>query len=92
MSGDADGDDGLVPIDSGAVWPEDAADVEEAVVANWFVREGGRVDAGDTVCEIQIEKVSIDVPAPASGTLASIEVRDNGEFHRGDALGYVRSG
>ena len=92
MSGDAGGGEGdeLVAIDSDAVWPEDAADVEEAVVANWFVREGARVEAGETVCEIQIEKVSIDVPAPATGTLESVEVRDNGEFRRGDALGYVR--
>ena len=92
MSGDADEGDELVAIDSDVAWPSDAEDVEEAVVANWFASEGARVEAGETVCEIQIEKVSIDVPAPASGTLASIEVRDNGEFHRGDALGYVRSG
>jgi pyruvate/2-oxoglutarate dehydrogenase complex dihydrolipoamide acyltransferase (E2) component len=93
MSGDAGGDedDGLVAIDSDTVWPEDAADVEEAVVANWFAREGARVEAGETVCEIQIEKVSVDVPAPASGVLASIEIPDNGEFGRGDALGYVRA-
>ena len=92
MSGDADGENELVAIDSDAAWPEDAADVEEAVVANWFAREGARIEAGETVCEIQIEKVSIDVPAPASGTLESIAVRDNGEFRRGDALGYIRPG
>jgi pyruvate/2-oxoglutarate dehydrogenase complex dihydrolipoamide acyltransferase (E2) component len=92
MSGDAGGDAELVAIDSDAVWPEDAAEVEEAVVANWFVREGTRVEAGETVCEIQIEKVSIDVPAPATGVLETIEVPDNGEFGRDDALGYVRVG
>lgn len=98
MSGeDADGNedeggDDLVAIDPGAVWPEDAADVEEGVVANWFVREGAGVEAGETICEIQVEKVSVDVPSPATGTLASVEVRDNGTFRRGDALGYVRPG
>ena len=92
MSGGEADEDGLVAIDSNAVWPEDAEDVEEAVVANWFAREGARVEAGETVCEIQIEKVSVDVPAPATGTLASVEVPDNGEFRRGDVLGYVRPG
>jgi pyruvate/2-oxoglutarate dehydrogenase complex dihydrolipoamide acyltransferase (E2) component len=94
MSGEARGDGGedLVPIDSDAVWAADAADVEEAIVANWFAREGASVEAGDTVCEMQIEKVSIDVPAPATGVLEAVEIRDNEEFRRGDALGYVRPG
>jgi len=84
-------DEGLVAIDPDAVWPADAEDVEEAVVANWFVREGSSIEAGDTVCEIQIEKVSIDVPAPVTGVLESVEVGDNQEFRRGDPLGYVRA-
>jgi pyruvate/2-oxoglutarate dehydrogenase complex dihydrolipoamide acyltransferase (E2) component len=76
-------------IDSGAVWPADADDVEEAVVSNWFVREGATVEAGETVCEIQIEKVSVDVPAPATGRLVQRSVPENGEFRRGDVLGRI---
>ena len=78
-----------VDVDSESVWPADADDVDEAVVANWFVREGGRVDAGDTLCEIQIEKVSVDVEAPESGTLAERVVPENGEFRRGDVLARI---
>jgi pyruvate/2-oxoglutarate dehydrogenase complex dihydrolipoamide acyltransferase (E2) component len=76
-------------IDSAAVWPDDAEDVEEAVVSNWFVREGSHVEAGETVCEIQIEKVSVDVPAPESGTLVEQTVAENEEFRRGDVLGRI---
>ena len=75
-----------VEIDSEDVWPEDAEDVDEGIVANWFVREGGRVQDGEALCEIQIEKVSVDVPAPVSGTVAEILVGENEEFRRGDAL------
>jgi len=78
-----------VDVDSESVWPADADDVDEAVVANWFVREGGAVDAGDTLCEIQIEKVSVDVTAPESGTLAERVVSENGEFRRGDVLARI---
>lgn len=81
----------LVTVKSGAVWPADADDVEEAVVANWFVREGAAVDAGDTLCEIQIEKVSVDVPAPAGGELTDRLVPEGGEFRRGDPLARIRS-
>jgi pyruvate/2-oxoglutarate dehydrogenase complex dihydrolipoamide acyltransferase (E2) component len=77
-------------IDSAAVWPEDAMDVEEAVVSNWFVREGGHAEAGATLCEIQIEKVSVDVPMPASGELVERLVEENETFARGDPLARVR--
>ena len=39
-----------VAVDLASAWPEDAEDVDEGVVANWFVREGARVEAGDTLC------------------------------------------
>lgn len=84
-------DDDLVPVDSAAVWPEDAQDVEEAIVANWFVGEGSGVEEGDTIAEIQIEKVSVDVPAPATGELVERLVGETEEFERGDALARIRA-
>ncbi|MFC6716134.1 lipoyl domain-containing protein [Natrialbaceae archaeon GCM10025810] len=75
-------------VDTAAVWPEDAEE-EEGVVANWFAREGSRVEEGDVLCEIQIEKVSVDVPAPATGTLAEILLAEDEEFERGDALAVI---
>ena len=76
-------------VDSATVWPADSMDVEEAVVSNWFVREGGRADEGDTICEIQIEKVSIDVPMPVTGTVVERLVDENDVFARGDPLARV---
>ncbi|WP_338726990.1 lipoyl domain-containing protein [Haladaptatus sp. DJG-WS-42] len=78
-----------VLVDSAAIWPADAMDVDEGVVSNWFVREGATVEAGDTICEIQIEKVSVDVPAPQSGTLVKRLVGENEEFRRGDSLARI---
>jgi len=40
-----------------------------AVLARWLYRDGDCVEAGLTICEIMIEKVSIEVTAPASGVL-----------------------
>jgi len=79
-----------VAVDLASAWPEDAEDVDEGVVANWFVREGATVDAGDTLCEIQIEKVSVDVPAPADGVLEEIVLHENDEFTHDDTLAYLR--
>lgn len=86
MSSDA------VTVDSDAVWPDDSDDVDEAIVATWFAREGKQVAEGETLCEIQIEKVSIDVPAPAAGELTEILVPEGEEFVRGDALARITPG
>ena len=76
-------------VDSAAVWPADA-DADEGVVVNWFAREGSHVDAGEAVCEFQVEKVSVDVPAPVAGELDEIVVGEDDEFRRGDALAWIR--
>ncbi|MFB6155792.1 MAG: lipoyl domain-containing protein [Haloferacaceae archaeon] len=78
-------------VDPSGVWPEDQRDVDGAVVTNWFVREGATVDEGETVCEIQVEKVSVDVPAPAAGTVGEILVDENEEFTRGDAVARIET-
>jgi pyruvate/2-oxoglutarate dehydrogenase complex dihydrolipoamide acyltransferase (E2) component len=78
-----------VEVDSEAVWPADSEDVEEAVVSNWFVREGTQVTEGDTIAEIQIEKVSIDVLVPETGEIAEIVIEEQEEFRRGDVLARI---
>jgi pyruvate/2-oxoglutarate dehydrogenase complex dihydrolipoamide acyltransferase (E2) component len=81
--------DDRVAIDTGEIWPADA-DEEEGYVANWFVREGATVEAGDVLCEIQVEKVSIDVTAPVDGELVEVTLPEDAEFRRGETLGYLR--
>lgn len=78
-----------VAVDSADVWPTDA-DADEAVVVNWFVGEGSHVEAGVDVCEFQVEKVSVDVPAPTTGTVEEIALGENAEFERGAVLAWIR--
>lgn len=51
--------------------PEGIAEDEDAeiVFANWLVDDGAQVDEGETICELMVTKVTIEVPAPASGRL-----------------------
>lgn len=80
-----------IAVEASSVWPEDAADVEEGYLANWFVRPGATVEAGETVCEIQVEKVSVDVPAPADGELTERLVDEGSEFSREETLARIRT-
>lgn len=71
-----------------STWPDDA-DSEEAVVVNWFVREGASVSEGESLCEVQVEKVSVDVFAPADGTVDEIVRGEDDEFTRGDTVAWL---
>ena len=81
--------DDRVAVDTGEIWPADA-DEEEGYVANWFVPAGATVEAGDVLCEIQVEKVSIDVAAPVDGELVEVALPEDAEFRRGATLAYVQ--
>ncbi|MBM7068352.1 2-oxoglutarate dehydrogenase complex dihydrolipoyllysine-residue succinyltransferase [Actibacterium sp. 188UL27-1] len=46
--------------------------VTEATVSTWFKAVGDSVAQDEMLCELETDKVSVEVPAPASGTLVEI--------------------
>ncbi len=46
--------------------------VSEATVATWFKAVGDTVNQDEMLCELETDKVSVEVPAPASGVLSEI--------------------
>jgi 2-oxoglutarate dehydrogenase E2 component (dihydrolipoamide succinyltransferase) len=59
--------------------------VSEATVATWFKKPGDAVAADEMLCELETDKVTVEVPSPAAGTLAEIVVAE-GETVGVDAL------
>lgn len=78
-----------VAVTADGDWESDV-DETEGIVVNWFAREGGTVERGAPIVEIQIEKVSIDLHAPADGTLDEIVSGEDDEFAIGDTLAWIR--
>ncbi len=54
--------------------PALAEDVLEATVTRWLKQVGDRIDAGEPLVEVSIDKVDIEVPADASGYLREIRI------------------
>ena len=50
--------------------------VTEATVSTWFKKVGDAVAQDEMLCELETDKVSVEVPSPASGTLAEIYAAD----------------
>ena len=59
--------------------------VTEATIAKWMVKTGDSVEAEQVLCELETDKVSIEVPAPAAGTIDEIVAKE-GETVGLDAL------
>jgi len=59
--------------------------VTEATVATWFKQPGDAVQADEMLCELETDKVTVEVPAPVSGTLTEI-VAAEGDTVGVDAL------
>ena len=59
--------------------------VTEATVATWFKKPGDAVAVDEMLCELETDKVTVEVPATAAGTLGEI-VAAEGETVGVDAL------
>ncbi len=60
------------------VTPTGGESVTEGTILEWAVKVGDQVKDGDTVVEISTDKVDMELPAPASGTIIEI-LADEGE-------------
>ena len=50
--------------------------VTEATIATWFKKVGETVAADEMLCELETDKVTVEVPAPAAGRLVEIVARE----------------
>ena len=66
--------------------------VTEATVAKWFKAPGDAVAADETLLELETDKVTMEVPAPAAGRLAEILVAEDENVEVGAILGLIDEG
>ena len=66
--------------------------VTEATIARWFKKEGEAVKADEPLVELETDKVTVEVPSPASGVLTSIGVASGATVNVGAILGQIAEG
>jgi 2-oxoglutarate dehydrogenase E2 component (dihydrolipoamide succinyltransferase) len=59
--------------------------VTEATVATWFKQPGDSINMDEMLCELETDKVTVEVPSPAAGVMGSI-VAQEGSVVSMDAL------
>jgi len=66
--------------------------VSEATIGRWFKKPGDPVKADEPVLELETDKVTLEVNAPASGTLGEIVAKDGETVAPGAVLGSIVEG
>jgi 2-oxoglutarate dehydrogenase E2 component (dihydrolipoamide succinyltransferase) len=66
--------------------------VTEATVARWFKKEGEAVKRDEPILELETDKVTVEVPAPADGAIESISVEAGATVQVGTVLGQIAEG
>ena len=66
--------------------------VTEATIGKWFKKAGEAVAVDEPLVELETDKVTIEVPAPAAGVLADIAAKDGDTVAVGAVLGQIKEG
>ncbi len=63
--------------------------VTEATVSTWFKQVGDTVAQDEMLCELETDKVSVEVPAPVAGVLAEITAAEGATVDASAKLGVI---
>src|SRR5512146_2807814 len=66
--------------------------VTEATIGKWFKKPGDAVAVDEPLVELETDKVTIEVPAPAAGVLGEIVANDGETVAVGALLGQISEG
>jgi pyruvate dehydrogenase E2 component (dihydrolipoamide acetyltransferase) len=66
-------------------------DMETGQLASWLKQVGDTVRKGDAIAEVETEKATVDLEAPADGTLVEIVVPDGAEVDVGATLAWLEA-
>src|SRR3990170_4406994 len=66
--------------------------VSEATVGKWFKQPGDAVGVDEPLVELETDKVTLEVPAPAAGVLADMAAKSGDTVAVGALLGQIKEG
>ncbi|WP_018689898.1 2-oxoglutarate dehydrogenase complex dihydrolipoyllysine-residue succinyltransferase [Ahrensia kielensis] len=66
--------------------------VSEATIGKWFKKVGEAFSDGETLVELETDKVTLEVPAPSAGTLSEITAQEGDTVEVDALLGMMEAG
>src|SRR5208283_4434930 len=71
------------------VTPAAGESVTEGTILEWHVKAGDFIKADDTIVEISTDKVDLELPSPASGTVSEILVAEGDTVTVGQVIARI---
>ena len=71
------------------IMPQAGQDLETGMVRHWLKAEGDTVAKGESLVQIETEKIAVDVEAPAAGVLLRIVAPDETEVPIFSTIGII---
>jgi 2-oxoglutarate dehydrogenase E2 component (dihydrolipoamide succinyltransferase) len=72
--------------------PEVGESVTEVYIGDWLKSEGDQVEEGEALVELESEKATFELPAPAAGVLSKILKSSGEEAGVGEVIGHLEKG
>jgi 2-oxoglutarate dehydrogenase E2 component (dihydrolipoamide succinyltransferase) len=69
--------------------PSLSADIEYGIVSEWLKHEGDRVEHGEPIVDVEVDKVTETIDAPVSGKLVEIVALQGDEVKVGGVLAVI---
>ena len=66
-------------------------DMETGRLGAWLKQVGDTVRKGDAIAEVETEKATVDLEAPADGTVVELVVPEGTEVEVGTTLGWLEA-
>mgnify|MGYP001361051872 CR=1 FL=1 len=75
----------LIPV----YMPKFGMTMTHGVITQWHKQEGDRIEQGQPLLAVETEKVSVDVEAPATGTIVELSFEVDAEVEVGAVVAYI---
>ena len=66
--------------------------ITEAVIGKWLVSVGEHIEAEEPVVDLETDKITIQLPAPVSGSVQSMNFKEGDTVKVGDVVGLMTAG
>lgn len=73
------------------IMPQLGESIAEGTVVKWLIPIGGMIEKDQSLLEVETEKVALEIPSPATGTLSEIVVREGETVPVGTLLARIES-
>ncbi|WP_447978308.1 dihydrolipoamide acetyltransferase family protein [Candidatus Nitrospira bockiana] len=71
--------------------PQLGESIAEGTIVKWLVAQGGRVEKDQSLLEVETDKVSLEIPSPAAGTLTEVLYKEGDVVPVGTVIGRIEA-